>query len=180
MIKERVRREREKYKDYDTLKGKAAKVDAAEEANKSELEKAQEKLAAVQRERDTLAQATNDRLIRMETRVQAATLGFVNPDDAYHLADVSGISIDDEGNVKGVAEALAELAKVKPYLLKPDAPRPTPPRTDTGVGNPPTDLPGLTPGEEMLMREAAAQGITLDPEAIKKRKQQARVTTASA
>lgn len=47
IIADRLNRERTKYADYDTLKSKAAQFDAAEEASKSELQKANEKAAAV-------------------------------------------------------------------------------------------------------------------------------------
>lgn len=40
IIADRLKREREKFADYDTLREKASKLDAAEEAAKSELEKA--------------------------------------------------------------------------------------------------------------------------------------------
>ncbi len=42
IVGERLARERAKYADYEELKAKAAKFDEAEEANKSELEKAVE------------------------------------------------------------------------------------------------------------------------------------------
>ena len=41
-VENRLARERAKYSDYDTLKDKAAKFDQAQEAAKSELQKAQE------------------------------------------------------------------------------------------------------------------------------------------
>ena len=57
ILADRLARERAKYPDYEALKAKAAKFDAAEEAGKSELQKAQElaadlkaKLAARDRE----------------------------------------------------------------------------------------------------------------------------------
>ena len=42
-VENRLARERAKYSDYDTLKDKAAKFDQAQEAAKSELQKAQER-----------------------------------------------------------------------------------------------------------------------------------------
>ena len=44
-IKERLARERAKFADYDELKAKAAKFDEAEEARKSDLEKANERIS---------------------------------------------------------------------------------------------------------------------------------------
>ena len=43
IIQDRVKRERDKYKDFEDLKIKAQKFDEQEEANKSELQKAQDR-----------------------------------------------------------------------------------------------------------------------------------------
>ena len=48
IVQERVGRERAKYEGFDDLKAKAEKYDALEEANKSELQKAQEKTAELE------------------------------------------------------------------------------------------------------------------------------------
>jgi hypothetical protein len=40
---------------------------------------------------------------------------------AMKLADLSGVTIDDDGTVKGLKEALEAVAKSAPYLLKPKA-----------------------------------------------------------
>ena len=55
-----------KYADYETLKEKAAKFDAAEEANKSELQKAVERADSLQKELDTIKSAEQDRQMREE------------------------------------------------------------------------------------------------------------------
>ena len=52
IVAERLKRERAKYADYDDLKTKATKYDEAEEASKSELQKATEKAAALQKRLD--------------------------------------------------------------------------------------------------------------------------------
>ena len=49
IIQDRLTRERGKYADYEALKAKAAKFDAAEEAGKTELQKANEKADALQK-----------------------------------------------------------------------------------------------------------------------------------
>lgn len=51
-LKERLNRERSKFADYDTLKTKAEQFDQLEAANKSEIERAADKAAAAERERD--------------------------------------------------------------------------------------------------------------------------------
>ena len=67
-----------KYADYEELKEKAGKFDAAEEANKSELQKAQEKAAALQSQVDSMKKAEQVRKIRdevsQETGVPASLL----------------------------------------------------------------------------------------------------------
>ena len=55
-----------KYSDYEALKAKAEKFDAAEEANKSELEKALEKANKLQTELDTLNKQNKVREVRDE------------------------------------------------------------------------------------------------------------------
>jgi len=74
-----------------------------------------------------------ERIIRQTVRSEAATMGFIDPDDAYLMADLSGVSIDeDTDEVDGVEKALKALAKAKPHLVKaegaPDGQLGTPPR----------------------------------------------------
>lgn len=64
IVGDRLARERSKYADYETLKDKAARFDAAEEAGKTELQKANDKLAALTGELDRLKAADAARQIR--------------------------------------------------------------------------------------------------------------------
>lgn len=64
IISERLSRERQKYADYDSLKEKAGKFDAAEEANKTELQKALDKASKLESELDTLKSANTVREVR--------------------------------------------------------------------------------------------------------------------
>jgi hypothetical protein len=52
-LKERLDRERAKFKDYNDLKAKAAKLNDIEQANLSELEKANGRITTAESERDT-------------------------------------------------------------------------------------------------------------------------------
>lgn len=58
------------------------------------------------------------RLVTAEVKVIANELGFADWEDAYALADLSEVKEDEKGNIVGVKEALEELAKKKPHLLK--------------------------------------------------------------
>ena len=66
IVGDRVKQERSKYLDYESLKEKAAKFDAAEEASKTELQKATEKADALQKELDALKAEGAVRQIREE------------------------------------------------------------------------------------------------------------------
>ena len=63
-VGERLAREREKYADYEALKEKAAKYDQAEEASKSELQKATERAEKLESELNGLKKANEIRQIR--------------------------------------------------------------------------------------------------------------------
>ena len=71
IIQERVARERGKYADYDELKEKAGKFDAAEEANKTELQKATERADKLQAQVDSMTKA--GKLRDMRAKVAKAT-----------------------------------------------------------------------------------------------------------
>ena len=71
IIADRLSRERAKYADYDALKKKADQFDAAQEAGKTELQKANERAAALQTQVDALTRANEVREVR--GKVSAAT-----------------------------------------------------------------------------------------------------------
>lgn len=70
--------------------------------------------AKLKEERDKIFK----RLVNSEVKVQAKELDFADWEDALALADLSEVKEDEKGNIVGVKEALEELAKKKPHLLK--------------------------------------------------------------
>lgn len=66
VIDERLKRERAKYVDYKDLKAKASKLDEIEQANLSELEKANGRITTAESERDT----AKAEALRLRTAVQ--------------------------------------------------------------------------------------------------------------
>ena len=78
IVRERLTRDRVKYADYDALREKAAKLDELEEASKTELQKAQDRAAALDKELKELQQANVIRDLRQristETGVPMALL----------------------------------------------------------------------------------------------------------
>ena len=96
IIADRLRREREKFADYATLREKASKLDAAEEAAKSELEKA---LAR--------AEAAESQIQKFETQKQIAQWkSQVSKDTGVPAEALSGTSLEE---ITAHAEVLKPL-----------------------------------------------------------------------
>lgn len=107
IIGERLKRERAKYADYDELKGKAAKFDEAEEASKSELQKAVE-------ERDRFKAELDKLTAERERAEKVAKVAAEKGVDAALLARMSG-DVDEN------AEFLKKQMDAKPkYETVPD------------------------------------------------------------
>lgn len=64
IIEGRLKKESAKYSDYEALKEKASKFDEMEEAKKSELQKANEKADALQKQIDEMVKSNNIRTMR--------------------------------------------------------------------------------------------------------------------
>ena len=64
IVQDRLKREREKYGDYNSLKEKAARLDEIEEASKTELQKATERAEKLQAELSAMKHADEIRTIR--------------------------------------------------------------------------------------------------------------------
>lgn len=148
-ISDRIRRERDKFADYDDLKKKAEAHDAAAEAAKTEAEKAVD-AARVEGEK-TATEKANARIVRAEAKALAATAKFRDPADAVAFLDLSKVTVNEDGDVdaKALGVALADLAKEKPYLVddgKGGTPRPD--RTQGGGSN--DDKPSVDRGRDMF------------------------------
>lgn len=130
IIADRLARQQKKFADYEEIKAKLAEYEKAEEerrkaemtekerleAEKEEaLKKAEEAEAKIQE----AIQKANERLIKAEFRLLAKEAGIRADalDDAYKLADFSGVEVTDDGEVKGIDEVVKTLKKTKPYLV---------------------------------------------------------------
>lgn len=149
----RLAREREKYGDYDELKRKAAEFDAAQEAAKTETERAVE---AARKEGETTAlERVNTRIVNAEARALAAAAKFRNPATAVRLLDLSGVKVNDDGSVDeaAVKAKLDELATAEPYLIDTGdgtAPPRNPKPDDSQGGGGGVDHAGVDRGREMF------------------------------
>jgi len=98
IIGERLKRDRAKYADYDELKAKAAKFDEAEEASKSELQKAVE-------ERDRLKAELDKLHAERERAEKVAKVAAEKGVDAALLARMSGDVDENAEFLKAQMEA---------------------------------------------------------------------------
>lgn len=128
IVTKRIARESKKFADYDELKAKLAEVEKANEekrlADLSETEKAKELADKIEAEKsDLLAQLEAERKARANEKITnafikaASSANIEHIDDAIKLSDMSALTIDDNGDVNGVSELIAELVEHKPYLL---------------------------------------------------------------
>jgi hypothetical protein len=114
IVTDRLSREREQYADYAALKEKAEKYDAAQEADKTDLQKATDKVAALQAQVEAYTKADNLRRIRekvsKETGVPASLLYGEDEDSCkaqaqaildYAKPQTGGTAIRDGGEPQG-------------------------------------------------------------------------------
>lgn len=134
IIEGRLVREREKYSDYESLKEKAGKFDEIQEANKTEIQKANEKAEALAKELESLKASNTIKAARekvaKETEVPAELL-----------------TGNDEETCKAQAEAILKFATSKPSHK-------TYPGTQSTASN--TSNQSQTP-TELAMRQLAHQ-----------------------
>jgi hypothetical protein len=123
IVEARLKREREKYADYDELKEAKSKYDELLEAQKTDAQKAID--AAKGEATSETTQKFLTKLVHGEVKAQAATAGFNDPADALQILGATLPVKDDEPDADEIKKLVEQLAKDKPYLLK-DASRPKP------------------------------------------------------
>lgn len=132
ILSDRLARERQKFADYDDLKGAAEKLAELEAEQMSELEKAQKAREDAEAKAQAALEAANDRLMRAAFIAEAAKAGASHPEDAYALADKAGVEMGDDGSVSGVAEAVATLVEAGRLVM---SGKPHAPNLDGGAGS---------------------------------------------
>lgn len=104
------------YESEAELKAAVDKQRKAEEAEQSEVEKAEREKTALQRKVDDATQLAKRALIRADIKVEAAALNIADPDAIADLVNWQGVEVDLETQaVTGVKDVLAKLqAAFKP------------------------------------------------------------------
>lgn len=146
IIQKRLGREKKKNQGKDQeleeLRTAAARLKELEDAEKTEVEKLRDEVGQLKGQLEdeegslTVRQAElKERIVRLEVRKVALELGFIDPDDAYLLADLSEVALDENTDeVTGVEKALKALVKGKPHLVKGEEDEEPP---ASGKGTPP-------------------------------------------
>ncbi|WP_434758284.1 scaffolding protein [Paenibacillus amylolyticus] len=163
-VTDRLARERKKYGDYDDIKAELAKLKSAdEERQKAEMSVSErleaEKAAAIQAAEDAKAElsktvsAANQRLINAEFRDVARELKL-RPEalkSALKLVDLSAVEVDDEGNVKGLEDAVKALIEDNPYMVE------QPKKEPKTIGDPSGGDQKPEKTKEQMLAEAASK-----------------------
>jgi hypothetical protein len=102
IVEGRLERERAKYADYDSLKEKAGKYDELQESKKTELQKANERAEALQRQLDGLTKEKTVRVAREKVAL----------DTKVPIELLTG---ETEEDCKKQAEAILKFAKPSRY-----------------------------------------------------------------
>lgn len=116
VLKDRLNRERSKFKDYDALKAKADMLDQIEQANLSELDKANGRITSAESERDTAkAEALRLRIaVTHGISLEDADLFLTGTDEETLTAQAKRLS----DRVAEQANAEAERKKKNPIVSK--------------------------------------------------------------
>ena len=108
IVADRLKRDRQKYADYEQLKDKAAEYDRLSEASKSELQKAVEARDALQKELDDLKSAAAIREIRAKVSEETGI-------------PMSLITAATEEDCKAQAQAILSFTQAQGYPAVKDA-----------------------------------------------------------
>lgn len=106
------------YASFEAMQVAAKAHKAAQEKEKSELQKEQEAKAAAEAKAQQAEARAKQAFIKASFVAQAASANLVDIEDAFVLADLSSVTVADDGKVEGVKEAVEALVKAKPYLVK--------------------------------------------------------------
>jgi hypothetical protein len=122
IVKERVARAKAKPPDdYEELKAAASRLAELEEAQKTELERAQARADAADKERERVVAEAQEYRVRSAILTEAAKPDrkVVDPDLVASLLGPD-LEFDDDGNPTNVAKAMDSLLEARPYLVVSD------------------------------------------------------------
>lgn len=125
LIRHRLEERKSKYADYDELKAAAEKLKTIEDAQKSETQKLQERLASLEKQANEATTARNEAMIKASA---IAELGKHVPADrvsaAYKLLDKTTLKLGDGDTVDGLTAAISTMLTENAFLKEGSAPPP--------------------------------------------------------
>lgn len=135
------------------LRGENAtyRTKAKEATTKAELAEAAARRASEEAE-SRIKEATtaaNERIIRAELKAAAMKMGMVDL-DGLKLADLTKVTLNEQGEVEGAETLMTEMRKAKPYLFGAAQ------RSSTPGAPPPAKAPLAKKATEMTAEEYAA------------------------
>ena len=102
---------------------------------------------------ESLSTRAKGLLLKAAFQDEAVRAGIAHPEDAFKLADLSGVEVDtEEESVKGIADAVESLRIDRPYLFRRDKPRPY---------GPEASLAGSAPSPLEAARDAAMKNPSI-------------------
>ncbi len=127
IVAERVNKSKAQFKDYPELKAKAEQFEKLQAEHQTDVEKAisraekaEAKARAESQQREDLVRQLHENTVRTEVFRSAATAEIgLEVDDVYRLIDRDSVTIDEGGEVSGVAEAIQKLAEKYPKRSAP-------------------------------------------------------------
>jgi hypothetical protein len=128
-LQKRLKREKEKQAELDAKLKRLEEFEKAEEERnkaamseadrlKAEKEEATKKAEEATEKAKKAQESANQRIINTEIKRIARSLNANDPADILALLDKSSVEMDDEGNVKGIEEAVKALKEAKPWMFK--------------------------------------------------------------
>lgn len=139
---DRFRKLNEEHKSLKSQVDKLLKAQKdMERANMSEVERLKAEKAELEAAANQAREAITQMRLKDAFRSAAATkkVRFVDGamDDAFKLADLTGVQVEESGAVRGMEAAIDALLKAKPYLVaKPEPPPSIDASAGTGSGKP--------------------------------------------
>lgn len=157
IVGERLGRQKAQFADYDDIKAKAAKLDEIEKANLTETERLKADLEAAQQTATTATERAQNALINAAVIAEAAKAGAINPQAVAKLLDKTSLTVGDDGQVEGAAEAVTALLEAEQYLVGPSTPNPGP-----GGGGPRNTPPAGDLNQQITEATKAGQWAEVD------------------
>lgn len=159
IIKERLARDRKGREDYEDIKARLADFEGRQSEWSAAKEAAEQRAQEAEEARTKALESANKRLVKAEFK-ELATTGEVKIrpdaiDDAFQLADISGVTVDEAGNVVGMVDVIKALVEAKPYLASPSSGS----RQiggDTNGGDRKLDTSSLGPTDKMALAYAGS------------------------